>query len=247
VLQCVAVCCSVLQCAFFLLLLAKKSQFQVLQRAAVCCSVLQCATVCCSVLQCVAACCSVLQHVAVLLNAVCILLSANGKKVSIPGVEHDAVCCSALLCVTVRCSALLRVTARCSVLQRVAVRCSVLQRVAVCCSVFMRCAYAVFCSVFQCVAVCCSLLQFVAVGCSLLQCGAVWCSVLQSAYFLLPVAKKCLFQAASVSVRVNVRVCERECVVIAICSISFLDSKGELAVPSSPPPLTPKKPKYAYS
>ena len=43
VLQCIAVCCSVLQCI------------------AVCCSVLQCVVVCCSVLQCVAACCSVLQ------------------------------------------------------------------------------------------------------------------------------------------------------------------------------------------
>ena len=41
-LQCVAVCSSVLQCD------------------AVCCSVLQCVAVCCSVLQCVAVCCSVL-------------------------------------------------------------------------------------------------------------------------------------------------------------------------------------------
>ena len=46
-LQCVAVCCSVLQ------------------RVAVCCSVLQCVAVCCSMLQCVAARCSVLQCVAV--------------------------------------------------------------------------------------------------------------------------------------------------------------------------------------
>ena len=46
-LQCVAVCCSVLRCA------------------AVCRSVLQCVAVCCSVLQCVAACCSVLQCVEV--------------------------------------------------------------------------------------------------------------------------------------------------------------------------------------
>ena len=45
VLQCVAVCCSVLQC--------------VLQRVAVCCSVLQCVAVCCSVLQCDILCCSV--------------------------------------------------------------------------------------------------------------------------------------------------------------------------------------------
>jgi len=51
VLQCAAVCCSVLQ------------------RAAVCCSVLQCAAVCCSVLQCAAACCSVLQCAAVRCSA----------------------------------------------------------------------------------------------------------------------------------------------------------------------------------
>ena len=44
-LQCVAMCCSVLQCA-----------------AAVCCSVLQCVAVCCNVLQCAAMCCSVLQQ-----------------------------------------------------------------------------------------------------------------------------------------------------------------------------------------
>jgi len=39
VLQCAAVCCSVLHCV------------------ALCCSVLQCVAVCCSVLQCVAVCC----------------------------------------------------------------------------------------------------------------------------------------------------------------------------------------------
>jgi len=47
VLQCVAVC------------------YSVLQRVAACCSVLQCVAVCCSVLQRVAACCSVFQCVAV--------------------------------------------------------------------------------------------------------------------------------------------------------------------------------------
>jgi len=40
-----------------------------LQCAAVCCSVLQCTAVCCSVLQCVAVCCSVLQCVAVSVGA----------------------------------------------------------------------------------------------------------------------------------------------------------------------------------
>ena len=100
---------------------------------------------------------------------------------------------------------------------------------------------------FQCAVVCCSLLQFVAVGCSMLQCVAVWCNVLQVAYFLLPVAKKSLFQAASVSARVNVRVCERECVVIAICTVSFPDSQGELAVPLSPPIIMHKSTIDAYS
>ena len=52
-LQCVAVCCSVLHCV------------------AVCCSVLQCAAVCCSVLQCAAVRCSVLQCVAACSLAVC--------------------------------------------------------------------------------------------------------------------------------------------------------------------------------
>jgi len=46
-LQCVAVCCSVVQ------------------RVAVCCRALQCVAVCCSLLQCVTVCCSVLQCVAV--------------------------------------------------------------------------------------------------------------------------------------------------------------------------------------
>jgi len=52
-LQCVAVCCSVLQCV------AKyRADFGgcVLQCVAVCCSVLQCVAVCCSVSQCVAVC-----------------------------------------------------------------------------------------------------------------------------------------------------------------------------------------------
>jgi len=54
-LQCVAVCCSVLQQHMVL------NQVDVLQYvAAVCCSVLHCVAVICSVLQCVAVCCSVL-------------------------------------------------------------------------------------------------------------------------------------------------------------------------------------------
>ena len=58
VLQCVAVCCSVLHRVL-------RQQVGVLKCIAVCCSLLQCVAVCCSVFQCVAVCCSVLQCVAV--------------------------------------------------------------------------------------------------------------------------------------------------------------------------------------
>jgi len=66
-----------------------------------------CVAVCCSVLQCVAVCCSVLQCV--------------------------AVCCSVLQCVAACCSVLQRIVVRCSVvavwLQCIAVYCSALQGV----------------------------------------------------------------------------------------------------------------------
>ena len=81
VMQCAAVCCSVLQCergmshmnescrchiwmshvdvAYEWVMECVAVCCSVLQRVAVCYSVLQCAAVCCSVLQCVAVCCSV--------------------------------------------------------------------------------------------------------------------------------------------------------------------------------------------
>jgi len=83
-LQCVEVCCSVLQhaavcCNQTVLIHANHelttcvavlqciavcySVFSVLQCGAACCSVVQCVAVCCSVLQCVAVCCSVMQCV----------------------------------------------------------------------------------------------------------------------------------------------------------------------------------------
>ena len=71
-LQCVVVCCSVLQCVAMSSLIIKLSVAvledvcSVWQCVAVCCSELQCAAVCCSVLQCVAMCCTVLQCVAVI-------------------------------------------------------------------------------------------------------------------------------------------------------------------------------------
>jgi len=68
VLQCVAVCCSVLQCVLWYILhrCATFDQYRALQCVAECCSVWQCVTMCCSVLQCVAVfavCGSVLQCV----------------------------------------------------------------------------------------------------------------------------------------------------------------------------------------
>jgi len=54
VLQCVAVCCSVLQCVVHIhSLYTRVREPRVLQCVAVCWSVLQCVAVCCSVLQCV--------------------------------------------------------------------------------------------------------------------------------------------------------------------------------------------------
>jgi len=85
-LQCIAVCCSVLQrvavyrspliawsipkATPFAAVYCSVLQYlavlsNALQCVAVCCSVLQCVAVCCSVLQCVAMCCSVLQCIAV--------------------------------------------------------------------------------------------------------------------------------------------------------------------------------------
>jgi len=104
VLQCVAVCCSVLRCV------------------AVCCSVLQCAAVCCGVLQCVAVCCSVLQCVAVC----CSVLWCVAVCCSV--LQCVAVCFRVLQCVAVRYNVLQCVAVCCSVLQRVAVCCSVSQR-----------------------------------------------------------------------------------------------------------------------
>ena len=80
-LQCVAVCCSVLHSVETR---EHKAHTSILEDKsdsamnAVCCSVLQCVAACCSVLQFVAVCCSVLQCV--------------------------AVCVSLLQCITVRCS-----------------------------------------------------------------------------------------------------------------------------------------------
>jgi len=75
VLQCVAVCCSMLQLVAVLfsemVLSSSKCVLQcvvvrnLMQCVAVCCSMLQYVAVCCSVLQCDTMCCSVMQCVAV--------------------------------------------------------------------------------------------------------------------------------------------------------------------------------------
>ena len=80
-LQCVAVCCSVLQ------------------RVAVCCGVLQCAAVCCSVhdVSCGEVCCSVLQCVAVLLP-----VGMIGKPDKSFGAHCVCMCVCVCVCVYVR-------------------------------------------------------------------------------------------------------------------------------------------------
>jgi len=195
VLQRVAACCSVLQCA---LTYCRQEQRQ-LVRIAVCCSVLQCVAVCYSVLQRVAVCTDTLQ---------------TRAKTTRP-------CCSELQCVAVCCSVDLHIADKskdnssnsvihysrhhrtrtthskpphpiprdsqhaqyhpsnrscavcCSVLQSVVVCCSELQCVAVYRSYSQHAQYhpsnrfcVVCCSVMQCVVACCGVLGCVAVSCS---------------------------------------------------------------------------------
>ena len=124
-LQCVAVCCSVLQCVTnsqihmnihiytITKILFHEETAHFMQHK-------QCVAVCCSVLQCV---------------AVCHELTVSYGNSPIHAAQ--AVCCSVLQCVaavcSVCCSALHHVAAVCCLLQCVAVCCSVLQCAAVCC------------------------------------------------------------------------------------------------------------------
>jgi len=96
-LQCVAVCCSVLQCGHVssacchvYIFTPHTPSYLMCVGVKVCCSVLQCVAVCCSVLQCVAVCCSVLQCVAVWS---CIYLLFVGVKVCCSVFMHLTVCC----------------------------------------------------------------------------------------------------------------------------------------------------------
>jgi len=90
VLQCVAVCCSVLLVNPSVHIAKFKGNFgdryvavccSMLQCDAACCSVLQCVAMCCTVLQCVALCCTVLHCVALLLvNPICTLLNSRASS-----------------------------------------------------------------------------------------------------------------------------------------------------------------------
>jgi len=89
VLQCVAVCCSMLQCAAHVRGCCSRC-------AAVCyayCSVLQHTAACCIVSHCVAGCCRMLQ------------CADSNKQLNSVGCQgHVAACCSVLQCVAVCCS-----------------------------------------------------------------------------------------------------------------------------------------------
>jgi len=104
-MQCVAVCCSVLQCV------AVRWSFGTVTTVTSiflwACSVLQCVAVCCRLLQCVAVCCSELHCVAVCWS----VGTANTMNTIFLWV----------------CNMLQGVAAYCNVLQRIALCCSVLQ------------------------------------------------------------------------------------------------------------------------
>ena len=184
-----------------------------LQCVAVCCIVLQCGVAYCSVFRFVACCGMSLTHMElsqmrpVLANVKTTTIYEIGKKIIKRDVFHAhlfekrilrakvlmnafyakerdvqmiiaagqtcsttvgsvAVGCSGLQWVAVGCSGSQWVAVSCSGLQCVTVHCSMLQWVAVCYSM-LQCA-AKCCSVSQCVAVCRSVLQYVAACCSVL-------------------------------------------------------------------------------
>jgi len=83
VMQCGAMCCSVVQCVVLS------------------CTVLQCGAVCCSVVQCGAVCCGELQCVCVLFPRTLYLRWRRN-----PVLQHVAACCSELQCSVVWCSVL---------------------------------------------------------------------------------------------------------------------------------------------
>jgi len=161
-LQCVAVCCSVLQCVAETHIPELTAQHQSKRP--------KCVAACCSVLQCVAVCCSgayTRTYGAAPANELSVLQCVAETHVPELTAQHQS---KQLKCVVVYCSVLQCVAVCCSVLQRCirqnirrsteAYEQSVLQCVAVRCSVSQR--VEVFGNVLQCVAVCCSVLQCVA-------------------------------------------------------------------------------------
>jgi len=129
-LQCVAVCCSVLQCVAVFDVCCSVILETVLaqtRRVADASEKMQRVAVCCSVLQCVAVCCSVLQSVAVSYSRLCSreLVASPMRVGGCSLLQYVTLCCNALQCVAICCS----------VLQCGAVRRSVLPCVAVCCNV----------------------------------------------------------------------------------------------------------------
>jgi len=213
VLQCVAVCCSVLQRNFLVsirgLCILLDEEEKAFSSGVLCCGVLQCVALYCNALQCAAfhcvlhcveACCSALQCVASHCSA------WQRVAVQYPCVAR---CCSVYVSCSMCCSVLQR---SCKLLNNLrmlpdqeektsGVVCrSTLRRVAVCCSVLQRSFHVSLhdlCilmdqeeNAFRCsVAVCCSVLQCGAVCFGVLQC--VGCSILQFS-FLMSLVNLCV-------------------------------------------------------
>ena len=101
VLQCVAVCYSLLQCAVVLFAATTSWSYSC---TTVRCSVLQCVAVCCSGLQCVAVCCGVCCNVLQCVAVRCSVLQCHLQQQK-PGrtlaLRCVAVCCGVLQCVAV--------------------------------------------------------------------------------------------------------------------------------------------------
>jgi len=131
VLQCVAVCCSVLQsnksCHLYEVDISHRHTMTG-RFAAACCSVLQCA-VCCSVLQCVAVCCTVLQCVAGVLQYVAGYMWRNGYLYGSPHCSAPFPFCRYWWqFLKVSCNNTLQHTAtHCNTLQHTATHCNTMQ------------------------------------------------------------------------------------------------------------------------
>jgi len=122
VLQCVAVCCSVLQC---------RNHGTLTHMSKVSMLLVMCVAVCCSVLQCVALlCCGVLQYVAVWCSTEMMAHTYTWARWDYHSLQHTATHCNTLQHTATHCNTAVRLSftyACCSVLQCVAVCCGVLQ------------------------------------------------------------------------------------------------------------------------